>query len=203
MNDISELLQECKSYGRRTAEYVERMVHKIPDTPVIDRGRTILNRCKDQVVLDIGCASSHAGDLASAVKAVAKQWYGIDILPGPWWQMDLDILPPGTPCPTDPPVTIVVCGEILEHLSNPGFFLRNLKQLYSTQIKIFTVPNAFCEDGMGWVRQGLENVNKDHVAYYSYKTLMALFGRYEYEVIEWYWCKGKPRVSEGIVFIVR
>ena len=52
-------------------------------------------------------------------------------------------------------------------------------------------------------RQGLENVNKDHVAYYSYKTMMTLFNRYEYEVIEWYWCKGKPRVSEGIVFIVR
>jgi len=199
MPGISDLLTQIKDLGHRTAEYTEKYIHAVPETPVVDREQFILAQCKGHVVLDIGCT----GPLSEAVKKEARGYYGIDASPGPWWQMDLDILPPATPEPGEPQVTLVICGEILEHLSNPGFFLKNLKALYSAQAKIFSVPNAFCETGMAWMRGGRENVNDDHVAYYSYKTLTTLFSRYEYNVIEWYWYKGRPRLAEGLIFVVR
>src|SRR5574343_763015 len=66
-----------------------------------------------------------------------------------------------------------ICGEVIEHLINPGQFLM---QLHAAKCPIIvTVPNAFGSAGMKCIRNtGYENVNKDHVAYYSYGTFRVL-----------------------------
>jgi hypothetical protein len=89
---------------------------------------------------------------------------------------------------------------VLEHLTNPGYFLQQLRVLGAPII--ITVPNAFSEAGRHWAAQARECVNVDHVAWYSWRTLKTLVERCGYEVREWYWYNGQPRFAEGLVFVV-
>lgn len=167
-------------------DYISRMMHPIPDTTVVEREKWIADRVKGKRVLDIG-ASGYLGEL---VKKVAHQTsvdrtnanYCIDV--------EKDNLPDGE-------YDYILCGEIIEHLSNPGIFLDKLKK-YKCPI-IISVPNAF---GNNRGRIGIENVNKEHVAWYSYHTLLTLIERHGYRLFEWYWYKGKPYTAEGIIFVI-
>jgi len=53
------------------------------------------------------------------------------------------------------------------------------------------------------MRGGIENVNRDHVAYYSYWTLHELVTRYGFEITEWHWYNGRPLFAEGLIFWVK
>jgi 2-polyprenyl-3-methyl-5-hydroxy-6-metoxy-1,4-benzoquinol methylase len=177
------------------------MIHDIPDSEVIDRKMFILKNCLDKVVLDIGCY----GPLHTEIKQIAKTAYGIDhreLKDDPLF-FKLEITK--APLPELKDVEIVVCGEVVEHLSNPGLFLEELKQKYSCQ-KIFSVPNAFGVFHTHWIKNSQENVNDDHVAYYSYKTFTTLLTRYGYKVKEFYWYDNPTQVqkqgfNEGLVFV--
>lgn len=78
---------------------------------------------------------------------------------------------------------VIVAGEMIEHLSNPGLFLRGIKRFMNEQTElIITTINAY--SGMRFFIYGLrgrggfaEPVHPDHVAYYSYKTLSLVIGR--------------------------
>lgn len=79
---------------------------------------------------------------------------------------------------------VIVAGEMIEHLSNPGLFLKGIQRFMSsgTQLLITTI-NAYC--GMRFFYYGLrgkrgtaEPVHPDHVAYFSYSTLMLLIERH-------------------------
>jgi len=192
---IDSVLQELTSMGSLSPEYFYKMIHRIPQAKVVERIPFILERVKDQVVLDIGCDSP----VSPAIRASAKGYFGIDKSPGDWWQMDLDVHPP----PLEGSVTLIVCGEVLEHLSSPGFFLRNLRAFYPDRTVIFTVPNAFAAASYRSVQRGIECVNKDHVSYYSWWTLTNLLTRHGYRIEEWYWYNGAPLTAEGLVMVVR
>ena len=78
---------------------------------------------------------------------------------------------------------VIVAGEMIEHLSNPGLFLRGIKRFMNEQTKlVITTINAY--SGMRFFIYGLrgrggaqEPVHPDHVAYYSYKTLSLVIDR--------------------------
>jgi hypothetical protein len=68
---------------------------------------------------------------------------------------------------------------------------------------LITVPNAHCVIGRQHILRGVESVNIDHVAYYSWRTLKTLVERYDYVVKEFYWyLPGQPRTAEGLIFVV-
>jgi hypothetical protein len=99
-------------------------------------------------------------------------------------------------------VELIICGEVLEHLSNPGYFLMFMRKTYPTIPVIFTVPNAFNEAGFDWLlRRGRENVNADHVCYYSYATIKELLRRAGYTIRRFAWYRGKPYVAEGLIVL--
>lgn len=188
------------------AEYMAKQVHHIPSFPVVDRTAVILTMARDEVVVDIG----GSGRLHEAIKKVAKRVYTIDkhvdLTDQDAFEVDLDewVASPsvsGAIRAREAP-TLVVCGEVLEHLANPGNFLRSLKIQFDVP-KIFTTPNALSEAGLTWARRGIENVNIDHVAYYSWRTLRTLFDRYEYDVVSWAWYHGAPCTAEGLVVVTR
>lgn len=84
-------------------------------------------------------------------------------------------------------VDVVNCGELIEHLDNPGAMLRGIRRFMTEDsILIITTPNAFRE---AWVRmawKGLEGksfLNKQHVCWYSFHTLRQLLERYGYEEV--------------------
>lgn len=83
---------------------------------------------------------------------------------------------------------VIVAGEMIEHLSNPGLFLNGIKRFMNAETQlVLTTINAYC--GMRFWLYGLrgksgkqEPVHPDHVAYYSYSTLKLLVERHEMHV---------------------
>jgi SAM-dependent methyltransferase len=85
---------------------------------------------------------------------------------------------------------VIVAGEMIEHLNNPGLFLEGIKRFMNpdTQLVITTV-NAysgmrFFVYGLRGGRGELEPVHPDHVAYYSYSTLKLLIERHGYTLAD-------------------
>jgi SAM-dependent methyltransferase len=78
---------------------------------------------------------------------------------------------------------IILAGEMIEHLSNPGLFLRGIKRfMRPDSTLVITTINAYC--GFRMFMYGLrgrggraEPVHPDHVAYYSYSTIHHMLSR--------------------------
>ena len=195
---LTELQEDCQPGVRRPRDYEERMMHRVPDAPVVGRWAYIIGRCRGKVILSLG----HGGELAGHLESVAAKCYGFGLEPRghPLYEiLDLDNVPDPMPGRSWG-IELVVAGEILEHLMNPGRLLQ-LLHIYDCPI-IISVPNAFYPPGRKQVEQGVENVNVEHVAYYSYHTLKTLVERCGYKVQEWFWYNGKPRIAEGLIFVV-
>ena len=178
-------------YDLLVNEYDERMFHRIPDAPSVTRHEFIRSECIGKRVLDIG----GSGTLAELIKGVAKSYANVDKVDATYC-INLD----REPVPVID-VDLIVCGEVIEHLSNPGFFLDGLRE-YRVPF-IFTVPNAFCSIGAKWTMKGIENVNSDHVAYYSYYTFSNLIKRHGFSVDKFLWYNGSPGTAEGLIFCAR
>lgn len=197
---LDALSDELKEMGSHSAEYWAKQVHSVAKSSVVDRTDFLVKLCTGKTILHVGCT----GPLDIALRAASTRCYGIDLEPStrPDYQaVDLDHLW-DTPLTPQPGVEVIVCGEVLEHLSNPGHFLDALRLTYPSVPLVITVPNAFCEAGQSWLlKRGRENVHRDHVAYYSVTTLTTLLKRHGYRVTKHYWYGGKPYVSEGLIVL--
>jgi 2-polyprenyl-3-methyl-5-hydroxy-6-metoxy-1,4-benzoquinol methylase len=193
---LRELRDECSSAV--DPEYAAKYLHRIPAAPAVDRVGCLMQKCRDKRVLSLG----GSGPLEERLRAVSTDHYTVDKVRQDenTLLIDLDAEPQRLLELVDK-VDVVVCGEILEHLSNPGHLLDVLRQM---QVPVVvTAPNAFSEAGRGWLRKSLENVNGEHVAWYSYKTLKTLLVRHGFEVVEFAWYAGCPLYAEGLIFSVR
>ena len=125
---------------------------------------------------------------------------------------------------------VIIGGEMIEHLSNPGRFLTGIQRFMdaNTQLVITTI-NAYC--AMRFLIYGLrgkggknEPVHPDHVAYYSYATLNLMlersglgvkeflfydigvehrpFNRWFYNVFNDVAVRFVPQFSDGIIAVV-
>lgn len=188
--------------ARRSAEsqiaYAAKMLHPIPDAPVVDREAFILDHCTGKRVLEVGAS----GPMHAAIVQVAATVFGVDRVAGDGVTgFDLD----DVSCQTLPgdgwAPDVIVCGELLEHLSNPGWFLTRLRRQFGDTRTIITVPNAYSTNGRASIATGVENVNVDHVAWYSFRTLKTLLGRAGYTDFSFAWYRGHPLTAEGIVVL--
>jgi SAM-dependent methyltransferase len=88
---------------------------------------------------------------------------------------------------------VIIAGEMIEHLSNPGLFLRGIQRFMNENTSlIITTINGY--SGMRFFIYGLrgrggenEPVHPDHVAYYSYKTLKLVVERENLELKEFFY----------------
>lgn len=191
MTTITEL------YDSLQTPYDEKQRHRVPDFPVVDRVGFIVDMCRGKVVLDIGAS----GPMHESIVTAAKKCYGIDREDGDGVVgVDLDSLCDTAGVPFWGDVELIVCGEVIEHLANPGNFLKHLRYAYARPV-IITVPNAASSALQHSLRRGIESVNSDHVAWYSWKTLSVLLGRYGYEPKLWAWYNGLPRFAEGLICV--
>lgn len=172
--------------------------------PLVNRVEHILDRCRQQRVLHLGCTnwpytegSLRDGSLLHLeLNKVAGELWGLD-----QDQAGLDVLAARgisrliradlerlDELALDQPFDVIVAGEIIEHLSNPGRFLSGVQRLMSREtLLLLTTINAY-----GGVRAvvyalrgrggRLEPVHPDHVAYYSYSTLQHLITRHDLAV---------------------
>lgn len=87
---------------------------------------------------------------------------------------------------------VIVAGEVIEHLSNPGLFLQGIKRFMDEKTKlVITTINAY--SGLRFAIYALrgkgginEPVHPDHVAYYSYRTLSLAIKRAGLNMEEFY-----------------
>jgi len=85
---------------------------------------------------------------------------------------------------------VIIAGEMIEHLSNPGLFLQGIKRFMNDKTDlVITTINAYC--ALRFIIYSLrgkggenEPVHPDHVAYYSYKTLNLILQREKLNVKE-------------------
>lgn len=175
--------------------YRQKQIHEVPTAEVKDRKVFVLERVAGKTVLELGAS----GPLHDAIAAAAARCYGLDKQPAPGVEaIDLDDVAAEVPAYAG--VELVVAGEVLEHLSNPGWLLDRLRRTYGCPLLV-TVPNAFSQIGLGWLNKGIENVNREHVAYYSYRTVRTLLERHGFTIAEFYWYHGHPKFSEGLIVV--
>lgn len=193
IEDLRAHLGTGKTPAQRQA-YAAKMLHPVPAAEVVDREGLLVDLCRGKRVLEFGAS----GPLTSRIRAVASGYLGVDRQDGDGVVgFDLDAV-----TRADLPVfeaDVIVCGELLEHLSNPGHFLDRLSRQYRGVPVALSVPNAFSAAAASHIVKGVENVNPDHVAWFSYKTLTTLLGRHGYRLASFCWYGGRPGTAEGIV----
>ena len=80
---------------------------------------------------------------------------------------------------------MVVAGEIIQHLPNPGMFLRSVRSVLRPEARVvITTINAYCLRRFVRLPFGIESVHCDHVAYYSHQTLRRLCEMHGYSVLD-------------------
>lgn len=207
--DAQRPLSGCMTFDELRAEvmavktsdrpsYQKKMLHDVRGKDAVkDRNVWICAAAAEKVVLDVGAS----GQLHQDLLGVCPKVYGLDLHPDSPDIDTCDFDDPSAPLPKHDDVELVICGEILEHLSNPGFLLQRLRAAYPSQPLIVSVPNAFSQAAAYHIKRGFENVNRDHVAWYSPKTLEWLLARYNYKVKNWAWYNGQPLTAEGIIAV--
>lgn len=168
-----------------------------------DREQLLLGLCRGRTVLHLGCADSPFTDqslasgmwLHSKISAVAASCLGVD-LDGETIQRlkrdhgvtnivegDAERLNEYV----DRQFEVIVAGEIIEHLNNPGLFLASAKRVLAPGgTLVITTTNAFCFRRMIRIPFGVESVHPDHTYYFSHSTLRSLTSRFGYALTDAY-----------------
>jgi 2-polyprenyl-3-methyl-5-hydroxy-6-metoxy-1,4-benzoquinol methylase len=95
---------------------------------------------------------------------------------------------------------IILAGEILEHLHNPGLFFKGISGFGNkeTEIIITTINTPTLKSFMRALAKK-EMVHHDHVCYYSIKTLSQLLKRFDLHIIKYYYYCAPPFPNSGIM----
>ena len=79
---------------------------------------------------------------------------------------------------------VIVCGELIEHIDNPGLMLSGLKRFMNKDtLLVITTPNPWAARWVKMAHQGYEGsrfLNSEHVCWYSFHTLRQLLERHGY-----------------------
>ncbi len=193
--------------------------------PLVQRLDEISKYCRGKKVLHLGCADSpytqtaiEAGSLLHfELEKIAGELYGFDFDDASLnilrergstnlYVADLEHL---ENTELDETFDVIVAGEMIEHLNNPGLFLDGIKRFMDGNTRLLvTTINAYC--GMRFFRYGLtkrygrnEPVHPDHVAYYSYSTLSLLLNRHGLAVERFMFCDLGREHRPTTPFIIR
>ncbi|MGH9877724.1 MAG: class I SAM-dependent methyltransferase [Nitrososphaerales archaeon] len=75
---------------------------------------------------------------------------------------------------------IILAGEIIEHVANPGLFLKSITSIMSKKTElVLTTPNAFAFKQFLHSMMRREKVHEDHNYYFSYRTLKQLLEKFD------------------------
>jgi hypothetical protein len=176
--------------------YAAKQLHPLPQAETVKRDSFVLDLVRGKRVLEFGAS----GPLHRAVRSAAASYLGVDKAGSDGVvAFDLDDVSQSALPAFD--AEIILCGELLEHLSNPGWFLARLKRQYPAIPLLVTVPNAFSAIARTWLARGVENVNQDHVAWYSPHTLRVLLQRAGYTQADLAYYNGDGPTAEGLVVL--
>jgi 2-polyprenyl-3-methyl-5-hydroxy-6-metoxy-1,4-benzoquinol methylase len=173
---------------------IKNMPHRLPRARLVtDRTSFIQSFCRGKNVLHLGCVGTFQSidksySLHQKVLEVAATVTGIDVdekaieylrQKGITNLICADIQIPGALDRPEiaGPIDVIVAGELLEHLPNPGLCLENITKLMHRHksVLLITVPNAFSfRNFFSVMLTNRELVLSDHRCYFSYTTIKAL-----------------------------
>jgi SAM-dependent methyltransferase len=177
-------------------------VHRPPPTRVVDRIEFIVSRASGKSVVDLGfvdesrmVAKQALGNwLHAKVAQVAQSSVGIDSdTDGVQLARELGYNAHAADCEDRKgllalglePADIIIAGELLEHLDQPGRFLEAVKVLVKPGgTLLITTPNACSMTNFLSSLMNREFVNPDHVSWFSWHTLQTLLGRHDWTMRE-------------------
>jgi len=171
---------------------------------LVQRLDLVKSLCAGKKVLHLGCTNwpytqdaidagtllhSDLADVSSELYGFDFDQEGIDALAakgyGKLFRADLENL---DEVDLNTTFDVIIAGEMIEHLNNPGRFLNGIKRFMNSEtLLVITTINAysgmrFFVYGLRGRRGKLEPVHPDHVAYYSYSTLKLLLERHGYNI---------------------
>lgn len=172
----------------------------LEDLSLVQRVEVIKELCTGKTVLHLGCTNYPYTE--ESIRDGMLLHFELDKIADDLWGLDADVN--GLEILREKGVTqlihadlenleavereadfdVILAGEMIEHLNNPGAFLNGVARLMDRNTKlVITTVNAYC--GMRFLWYGLrgkrgrnEFVHPDHVAYYSYSTLKLLLERH-------------------------
>ena len=92
---------------------------------------------------------------------------------------------------------VIVAGDIIEHMNNPGLFLEQVPGLLNREgLLVISVPIAFSFVSVlyAWLA-GKERIHKDHCFYFSPKTLATLCSRYDLLPVSLFFVNQKSKLA--------
>jgi SAM-dependent methyltransferase len=178
------------------------MIHRLPDAPLVDRIEYLTGRARGRRVIhvgfvDTGCRTmqERAGSwLHAHLDGVATSLVGIDVDEGGVKDaVDAGYEAYVADC-RDPealaalgvvPAELVIAGEVIEHLDDPGAFLAGLHRLVAPGGElVVTTPNACGLFNVFAALARREINHPDHVVMFTWRTLTNLAARHGWEAAE-------------------
>lgn len=103
---------------------------------------------------------------------------------------------------------VIICGELIEHVENPGLMLDGIKKfMHKSSILVITTPNPWRKLWINNMNSGIEEdkwLNKEHVSWYSFQTLKQLLERKGYYELKYqYYISETSNTIYNRFFLIR
>src|SRR5262245_49412572 len=179
-------------------------LRRFPDMQfVADRESFLMNICKGKRVLNLGCGDAisfsdrmqRRRHLHILLADVSESLYGVDLHANTVQKLrdeygvdnlhvanvealDIDF---GTD------FDVIVAGELIEHVNNPGLFLESVSRYMSATTRfVITTPNLHGLKVFIYSLVGRQRIPPDHSLGFSFKMLNEILERHGFYVEKWY-----------------
>ena len=176
----------------------------VPTTVVNDRLSILLERVRGKTVLDVGCADMryrfthpHYQDLHSSLAKETREILGVDIDEDGITAMkamgfnvqraDAETMNLGRR------FQLIVGGDVIEHLANPGLFLTNMHlHLEDEGELIITTPNPFnFQQGFKILKHNCIRAHPEHTLWICPAALKRLLVNCGFEMTHLFWIRDR------------
>lgn len=175
-----------------------KIISNLKKAKVVHKQAKILELCKDKSVLDVGCIGqdlnpSEKNWLHAKIKSVASNITGTDIntksihhLKAEGWNI---VHPDELNIDNSTKYDVIVMGDVIEHVNDPGEFLTFYNQFLNDDgIIIVCTPNAF---GIRYFLQvlffGKPGTNPEHTLFLDPMVMCELVSRINLTPKEFFW----------------
>src|SRR6266566_932509 len=193
-----------------------RFASKLPKTQVVDREAFILSNCRGKKVLHLGCVDS--GLLTERLSSGRFLHAALATVSSELWGLDVDLkgierlrhegfervhVGSAETMPADIPrayFDVVLAGELLEHVSNPGLLLESAAACCSPSGGLLlTTPNGLRFSNVISGLISTEMVHPDHTLAFTPATLQRLLKHHNLDATSLFLCQdsGELRIDNA------